>query len=197
MAEEARHTHRRTSAVKALGAAAAGILLLGGSATLAAWTDSGDAPGTGISAGEITMTGPDCAGWKYEDGTLWASGGDIVPGSLLSNICDITLTVKGRDASATLSVPDLVFDTADSDSTLRDELTATAAYQLSTNGGSSFAPLGAVANALTIDETFDGNVVRVTLGVDFPFTATAANDDALDETLDAVTIALTQIDPAP
>ena len=186
-----------SGAAKTLGAAAAGVLLIGGAATYSSWSDTEQAPGTTISAGEITLGPIDCgtspAGWFYTSTSVaFTSGADIVPGQSLTQVCTTELTVVGAQAEATLTVPELDWSATNA---LTGQVTLATSYEV--DDGTGFAALAAPGGVATVDQTNDGDVVRVTMTVDFDFASAtnASNIDTLDATLADVTIALQQTTP--
>ena len=90
----------------ALAAGAAGVLLLGGVGTLAFWTDTETATGTGINSGHLKLTLPDCGeGWLLDgETTTFVPATDLlVPGDTLTKVCDYTVDAAGDHLAATFT----------------------------------------------------------------------------------------------
>ncbi len=91
----------------ALAAGAAGVLLLGGVGTLAFWTDTETADGTGIDSGHL----------KLAAARLWCRAGFSMarpprscrppiswsPGDTLTKVCDYTVDAAGEHLAATFT----------------------------------------------------------------------------------------------
>lgn len=178
----------------ALAAGAAAVLLLGGAGSLAYWSDSDNVNGGTFATGNVALAANDCstAPWTYT--TTNHATGDVVdglvPGDSITKDCTATVTGTGDHLYASLDVPDTVTYTSTPASTT---LSATVATTFDVDGttyssGDAFAvPTGT-------------HTVTVHYTVTFPYgdaTATNANDtQSLTVNLDAITLTLTQVDPA-
>lgn len=101
----------------ALAAAAAVALLTGGAGTLAFWSDQETVDNADIETGHLALvvdgTNTGCGGWTLDAGeavaTTYADGDPLVPGDVLTKVCEYTIDAEGNHlrATAVLSTPDL------------------------------------------------------------------------------------------
>lgn len=160
-------------------AAAAGVLLLGGAGSLAFWSATDTVAGTGVTSGELKLSDdPTCTGWQFDGSETTADKAydpatdTIVPGDVLTQSCDYTITAKGEHLRATL-----VTSSDLSAGPLSDYLTTpfpTLKYK--TPGPDSSAVAG--DNVGEIDETADGSVITAELQV--AFNSSAGNESQSD-----------------
>ena len=170
----------------ALAAGAAGVLLLGGVGTLAFWTDTQTATGTGITSGHLKLVSPNCGvGWRLDGvATAFVPATDfLVPGDTLTKVCTYTVDAAGKHLAASFTA------TGPSDvtgaSALVDEISFAAAYKV--NGVDTAATGVAIGN---------GDVVTATLTVSWPYGTVANNASnvvtGLAASLADVTVVATQ-----
>jgi len=96
----------------ALAAAAAAVLLTGGASTLAFWSGTQPITGANINAGdlEIVVDGVNtgCGSWNLDSGETvaltYTSGDLLVPGDVLTRVCNYTIQADGNHLRATLAV---------------------------------------------------------------------------------------------
>lgn len=180
----------------AVAAGAAAVLLMGGAGTLAYWSATGDAEGGAITAGTLTLTSEGCdADWVYAAGQAGA-GTPVtlfVPGDVVTKACTFTVGATGDNLSATVDVPDtLTFTTVPLATSF--DATVSGTYDL---GG---VPL---ADGAVITDADGGKTLTVVFDVDIPFgtaDSTGINDNDMQsvvDTLDTLTVTLTQVDPNP
>lgn len=174
----------------ALAAGAAAALLVGGSGTLAFWTDQGTVPGGTIDAGHLDLvtdtTNTGCGSWELDSGeqapATWANGDPLVPGDVLTKDCLFTIDAQGN------------------------HLRATVAASTPSTSGSLAAGLVVDATDITVGgladteftEADDGSALGVTVTVTFTDPGTADNtynDPATDITavLNDITVTATQV----
>lgn len=106
----------RHSVKGALAAAGAAAVLVGGTGTLAFWTDTVTVPGvTGITSGSMTLTdttvgGCGSVGWVLDASESPAGGAFVpatsrlVPGDVLTKTCTFTVAAVGDHLRATIGV---------------------------------------------------------------------------------------------
>ena len=178
--------NKSTKGALAMGAAA--VLLLGGTGTLAFWSDSATVNGGSVTSGSLALDAVGCdATWVYDNG---ASAGDtvgeVVPGDAIAKSCTFTIDAEGDHLEATPTVPATVtYTTSGSAPTL--DLSVAATYDV------DGTPL---TGADTITEANDGDTLTADIVVTFPYgdaTTINANDTQnLTTTLDGLTVTLTQ-----
>ena len=158
----------RTSLKAALAGIAGAGLLLGGAGSLAYWDDEETVDGGTIKSGTLNVVDADCGdGWS--DGVTDVVPLDsvylIVPGTVLTKVCDFNLRVAG-DVDATLAVND---QSVDSD-TLGGELDVTTEWQLR-DGSGPVSPAVVVneSNSWSFTELDNGKVLRATITVELPW----------------------------
>jgi len=140
----------------ALAAAAAGSLLLGGAGSLAYWTGTDTVTGKDINGGTLALGAPSC------DWTVSHLGGTadpfdptadlLVPGDTATEICTSTVTAKGANLTA-----DLTVSGGDASGTLSPAVTVTPTFDV---GGSP---------TTSITSADDGATLTATIVVAFPF----------------------------
>src|SRR5215218_5824202 len=94
----------------ALAAVAGGSLLFGGAGSLAYWNGSSTVTGASIESGTLTMDTPDCAvavgthDWQFDGGGAFdPDANTIVPGDVLTKVCEVKLSLVGEHIGATLA----------------------------------------------------------------------------------------------
>lgn len=87
----------------ALAVSAAGVLLLGGASSLAYWSNAQSLPGGTVTAGNLALTAPQCAGWSYATGG--AAVNKFVPGDVISKTCTFVVKASGDNLKANLVTP--------------------------------------------------------------------------------------------
>jgi len=169
----------------ALAASAAGILLLGGAGSLAYWDAQQTVDGGDIVSGRLELTAPSCGtGWTLDAGeqlpsTVFTAGSKLVPGDVLTKVCTFVITAQGDHLRAELDVTDADFS---STNVLTDQLAVDASFAI-----------GATPIPAEITEANDGNVVTATITVTFDGPAATNLSQNQTATLDAITIAATQV----
>ena len=183
---------RLTKAAVATGGAA--VLLLGGAGTMAYWTATATATGSGMTSGTLTATGSTCTDWEFAaadggDGTVDGTPavGLIVPGDIVASSCTVTVTGTGDHLAVTAA---LAGDTA-----FAETNPLTADMTLATG---DVTVDGAPAPAEGIDLS-DGaaHTIQVVVTATFPYgdaTDISANDTQdLTATLSDVTVTVEQV----
>lgn len=103
-------------------AIAGGALLLGGAGSLAYWTDTegvggGDINGGTLSIGtDVLNTG--CGSWVLdaaESATDYLAGDKLVPGDVLTKVCNFTIHAVGNHVRGTVDISTPSFSGADGD----------------------------------------------------------------------------------
>ena len=168
------------------GAVAAGsavVLLMGGLGTLAYWTDSETLGGGSLNSGHLDIvtdaTNTGCGAWELDSGesapTTYTAGDPLVPGDVLTRLCNYTIAAEGNHLRATVSadVPTLTGDLADS-------LTIAPA-NIEVNG----------AAATEFTEDNDGQKLSVELQV--TFNSTVTDDMDVSAVLGDLTLTATQV----
>ena len=167
----------KKSSKGAVAAAAAGVLLLGGAGSLAFWSATDSVAGIGVTAGQLKLSAPTCTGWTFDGSEstpnkAYVPATDkIVPGDVLTQSCDYTITAKGEHLRANLTT-----SSGGSAGPLNDYLTTpfpTLTYKTPGPGSSAVAgdPVG------NITEAADGSVITAELSVAFNSSATNASQD--------------------
>jgi alternate signal-mediated exported protein len=161
----------------ALAASAAGVLLLGGAGSLAFWSATDTVSGIGVTAGELKLSAANCTGWKFDGSETTPNKAyvpatdKIVPGDVLTQSCDYTITAKGEHLRATITTA-----SGASSGPLNDYLTTpfpTLTYK--TPGPNSAAVAGAPVGNIT--EAADGSVITAKLSLAFNSGAPNASQD--------------------
>jgi len=180
----------------ALAAVAGGALMLGGGAgTLAYWTNSQNVTGATIQAGKIEMGTPDCTtsvtkpelhGWSF-DGVppldSFDASDSVVPGDVLTKVCDFTLNLAGTHIGATLGIAGgTITNDGSAVTTLDTELAPTVVFK---EGATTRADGYVVTGAG--DHTY-----RATITVTFDGTNATNGSQNLAAALSAVTLTATQ-----
>lgn len=96
----------------ALAAGAAAVLLTGGAGTLAYWSGTEVIGGSNINAGDLEIvvdaTNTGCGAWQLDSGEAvaltYTSGDPLVPGDVLTRVCNYTIEADGNHLRATLAV---------------------------------------------------------------------------------------------
>jgi alternate signal-mediated exported protein len=173
------------------GVVAAGLgatLLVGGTGTLAYWTDSQTVTGGAINAGNLRIiidgTNTGCGAWTLDTGESPAStynvGDPIVPGDVLSRTCNFTIVATGNHLRATLGVSAASFSGTNTD--FGGKLTAAISGTAVNN----------VPGVTSI--TDDDNGKKLTTTVTVTFDSTAGNTTKLMQSvLDTITVTATQV----
>ncbi|MBZ5733800.1 alternate-type signal peptide domain-containing protein [Nocardioides sp. TRM66260-LWL] len=163
----------RHSLKGALAAAGAVVVLVGGSGTLAFWTDAVTLPGgTGIASGSLKLTdtttgGCAAAGWVLDSAaspagaTFVPATGRLVPGDVLTKTCTFTVAATGTHLTAGIAVTQPT-----KTGSLASALTVAGTF---TSGGSPVTTLTSANDGATITAritlTFDpasGNATQLT-----------------------------------
>jgi alternate signal-mediated exported protein len=113
----------------ALAAGAAGALLLGGVGTLAFWTDTEVITGTDIDSGHLQLVSPDCTGWLLDGGAAYVAQ-VLVPGDILTQVCEYTVTADGEHLTASFDATAPTDVTGDAP--LVDEISFADTYKVNT-----------------------------------------------------------------
>ncbi len=182
----------KKSSKGAVAAAAAGVLLLGGAGSLAFWSATDTVNGVSVAAGELKLSAATCTGWKFDGSEVTANKAyvpatdKIVPGDVLTQSCDYTITAKGEHLRATLLASQ---GAAPSD--LTPYLTTpfpTLKYK--TPGPNSTAVAG--DNVGDITESADGSVITAEIKLTFDGSAPNASQ-TLTGGVDNFTLTFTQV----
>lgn len=150
----------------AVAAAAAGVLLLGGAGSLALWSATDTVTGTDVTSGELKLSAPTCTGWKFDGSETTANKAyvpatdKIVPGDVLTQSCDYSITAIGEHLRATLTAP-----TSSLTGTLSTFITPTSTFKYKVPSVASGAAAGDTVG--TITESADGSTVTALLKVAF------------------------------
>lgn len=157
----------------ALAGGAAAVLLLGGVGTLAFWTDTETIPGSNINAGHLAITtdvtNTGCGAWTLDSGEsapgTYTSGDPIVPGDVLTKVCNYTIDAAGNHLRATLGIssPTLTVGTGSFGSDV-----TTSVSDIKVNN----------VAATTFTEANDGQKLSATVVVTFATTSTNSTQDA-------------------
>lgn len=108
------------------GVVAAGLgatLLVGGSGTLAYWTESETVGGGAINSGHLSLetdaTNTGCGDWTLDTGespaSTYTAGDKLVPGDVLTRDCAFTIAASGSHLRATVGISAVNFSGTDSD----------------------------------------------------------------------------------
>jgi alternate signal-mediated exported protein len=167
----------------ALAAGAAGILLLGGLGSLAAWSDSTTSDPGILSSGELSLDEPTAGAW-FDVTTVPAGESidiaafDIVPGDVVEYRASVVVQAEGDNLSATL--------TADGSGIVAP--TALSPY-ISTEVA---ANIGSAA-VTTITEDNDGQTIDFVVTVAFSDTAVLQQGQNSSVDLSALAVTLQQV----
>lgn len=169
---------------KATIAGALGVVLLAGGTTFALWSDSATVNGGSVTSGTLALTPSGTPAWTdlSDDSTIDdITSFLIVPGDTIEYTASFVVDASGDNLSATLDVSDPVDATGDA-----ELLAATTVTQSFTDAGG--APV--VDGAITSEN--DGDVINVTVRIEFDeaTSGTTAQDETLD--LNDLTVTLTQ-----
>jgi len=140
----------------ALAAGAAAVLLLGGAATLAYWTDDATVDGGDITSGHLTVDASDCESitWTLEGDPFDPASDTLIPGDTLEGECDLDVDVAGTHFTQV----DIAATTPGGALTAPwDELTLAATVNGSATGGDDVAV------------SQGSNLIPVTLTVTWPY----------------------------
>jgi alternate signal-mediated exported protein len=171
------------SAKGAIAAVAAAFLLVGGGGSLAYWTSTQDVTGGIINSGHMNITtdatNTGCGDWTLDSvvsGPAYVPEDPLVPGDVLSKICNYTIEASGNHLQATVeaSAPDVI-------GALADALDV-AATDIEVNG----------APASIFTEANDGQTLSLTVTVTFASGSDNLTQD-LAAVLDDITITATQV----
>lgn len=166
----------------AIAAGAAAVLLMGGAGTLAFWTATDNVDAGSLTAGNLSLDLDSCDGWVYSADSSAVT--KIVPGDVVENTCNGTITGEGDNLVATVAiddatVPDLTLGTEQLDVTA--ELTS---------------PVEATPGA-GVPVTAAGTDVTFTITVDFPYgTENNGSQDGV-AALGNIAVDAVQVDPNP
>jgi alternate signal-mediated exported protein len=171
----------------ALSAGAAAVLLLGGVGSLAYWTDDESIAGGAINSGHLALTtdatNAGCGSWQLDSGEsaalTYAAGDPLVPGDVLTRVCDYTIDADGNHLRATVDV---------STPTLT-EVAGSFGSDLTTDV-SDVKVGGAAATSFTEDN--DGDTLSATVTVTFASTSGNTTQD-VTAVLDDLTLTATQV----
>jgi alternate signal-mediated exported protein len=171
---------RRT--IKAAGAAgAAAALLLGGAGSLAYWQAADDSSPGIMTSGHLSLTPAGQSGWTLNGNAVTdQTTVRVVPGDTLVFTGSYQINASGDALAAEVTVTG-----AETSGTLSDYLTASdVEYTVDGQAGVD-----------TVTAANDGDTLRATVGVDFPFGATADNaSQAQVVNLSDISVSLRQTD---
>jgi alternate signal-mediated exported protein len=177
------HMNKTTKGALAGGAAAA--LLLGGLGSLAYWTDAETIGGGAINSGHLALvTGGannGCGAWQLDSGEAvgltYVAGDPLVPGDVLTRVCNYTIDAAGNHLRATVDIDtptltpgtgsfgsDLTTDVSDitvdgvaaasfTEANNGDTLTATVTLTFASTSGNTTQDVTAVLDDLTLTAT--------------------------------------------
>ncbi|MGA8987298.1 alternate-type signal peptide domain-containing protein [Aeromicrobium sp.] len=174
----------KNSTKGAVAAAAAGVLLLGGAGSLAFWSATDTVSGTDVVSGELKLSSPSCTGWKFDGSETTADkayvpdSDKIVPGDVLTQKCDYTITAIGEHLRATLTAPNSSLT-----GSLATYITPSSTFKYKTPSVASGASAGDPVGSIT--ESADGSVVTAELKVTFNPGSDNASQSAGASTLTA------------
>ncbi len=166
---------------------AVGAALLGGSGTLAYWSDSRPIGGGAITSGHLAIvtdaTNTGCASWMLDTGEAppqtYAVGNRLVPGDVLTRSCAFTVDASGNHLRATVGISGVSFSGAAGN--FGGKLTATvSAVRLNGSPVTSFT------------EAADGATLSASVTVTFDSTAGNTTQN-LTTFLDTLTLTATQV----
>lgn len=178
-------THRRTKALVALAGAA--LLLIGGRATLAVWTESEPVTGGALNAGHLNLVtdgvNTGCGAWTLDTGesapSTYNAGDPLVPGDVLTKTCSFTIEAEGNHLRAAVGLGAANFSGADGDF-----------------GGALVADVSDVSvggvPATEFTEDNDGDALTAVVTVTFDGAAGNSTED-LSTVLDTVSLTATQV----
>ena len=175
-------------AAKGILATGAGItLLIGGTGTLAFWTDSKPITGGAINAGHLRIvtdaTNTGCGDWKLDSGesapVTYTVGDPLVPGDVLTRDCAYTVQATGNHLRATVGISAVNF--SGTNANFGGKLNATvSAVKLDGTPITSFT------------EAANGGTLSANVTVTFDGTANNSTQD-LGTVLDSLTLTATQV----
>ncbi len=164
-----------------------GAALVGGSGTLAQWSDSKAIGGGAINSGHLAIvtdaTNTGCAGWMLDTGEAapqtYTVGDRLVPGDVLTRSCAFTVDASGNHLRATVGVSGPNF---------------------SGTGGNFGGKLSATVSAVRLNgspvtsftEAADGGTLTATVTVTFDASAGNTTQN-LTTFLDTLTLSATQV----
>ncbi len=163
------------------------VLLLGGGGTLAFWNTTQPITGGSVTSGHLDLvvdgTNTGCGAWTLDTGesvpSTYAGGDPLVPGDVLTRICDYTISAAGNHLRATVDISAASFSGTDTD--FGGDLTADV---------SGIEVDGAPATSFTEDD--DGLALTATVTVTFDSASGNSTQD-LDTVLDDLTLTATQV----
>jgi alternate signal-mediated exported protein len=169
----------------ALAVAAGVALLLGGSGTLAFWSDSKPITGGAINSGHLRLitdaTNTGCGGWELDSAesapVTYTVGDPIVPGDVLSRACAYTVQATGNHLRATVGVSAVSFTGGNYGGKLT---TSVSDVMLDGNPVTSFT------------EADDGGTLSASVTVTFDSTSGNTTQD-LATVLDSLNLTATQV----
>ena len=174
--------------VKGILATGAGLaLLIGGTGTLAFWTDSKPITGGAINSGHLRLvtdaTNTGCGVWKLDSGesapVSYTVGDPIVPGDVLTRECAYTVQATGNHLRATVGISAVHFSGASSNF-----------------GGRLSASVSAVrlngSPITSFTEAADSGALSADVTVTFDSAAANSTQD-LATVLDSLTLTATQV----
>lgn len=173
-------------------ASAGAVLLLAGGGTMAYWGDEDAVDGGTFSSGQISLVTTDgngnpigCGDWMLDDGEdvpeVYDAGDKIVPGDLLTRECEFRIVAEGQHLRASVDIGDPNF--TPTSGTFETALTPTV---------SALEILGSPVTSIT--DQNDGDILTVTVTVDFDYGLVADNDTQNAVTvLDDLAIVTTQL----
>jgi alternate signal-mediated exported protein len=173
----------------ALATGAAAVLLLGGTSTLAYWSDSDSVDGGQITTGYLRIDAVGCdTNWVYANGTdAGTTVGEIVPGDAITKTCTFDIDALGDHLSAVPDVDETLTYTSNAPTPNTLTLPVTATYELD---GVAFGD----SDRITEDD--NGSVLSAEILVTFPFgNTTTINENTTQDltiALDDLTVSLVQ-----
>lgn len=170
----------------ALAAAAAVLLSLGGTGTMATWVGSQTITGGTVKSGSLVLAGVGCGDWSLDTAgglpATYSPGDLLVPGDVLTKQCSFTVTATGSHMKADVALTTPSFSGAGAD--FLGKLTANVSGV--TLNGQAFN-LG----SSQITSADNGKTLAATIQV--AFSSTAGNlTQGLTTVLDDLTLTATQ-----
>ncbi|MBD8870918.1 alternate-type signal peptide domain-containing protein [Nocardioides donggukensis] len=178
----------RNSTKGAVAAATAGVLLLGGAGSLAYWSDAVTIGGSTISSGQMSLddtTGDadSCAaadwildGDEATADAVFGTGSTLVPGDVITKECTFDVNAVGDHLRATLATTG-----GASTGDLAAKVTTAASFTIGD------------ATITEITEGNDGEELKATITVTFPYGAEDNTSQDLALELSDYTVSLTQV----